>query len=92
MPDYPHPSTLHTEAEIVAVRDTLPKVRNGDALQPYKAQLNRRLHTIRARGELPLTQAEMASIVAAAPSGSVFTKVSANTREINLRIVWPPTP
>ena len=64
---YPHPSTLHTEAEILAVRESLPQVHNGDAMQPYKAQLNRRLHTIRARGLVPVDRATMLQLVAEAP-------------------------
>ena len=46
--------------------DSLPQVHNGDALQPYKAQLNRRLHTIRARGERETDKAELMVLLDAA--------------------------
>lgn len=65
---YPNPSDLHTEAEVLAVRASLPaKVENGDPIQAYKHALSCRLRKIRERKSSPITREQIMKLIAEAP-------------------------
>lgn len=65
--NFPHPSTLNTVDEILAIRARLPKVTAGHPLQAYKAALASRLRNVQMAGLEPITREVMAQLVAEAP-------------------------
>lgn len=68
MPNYPRAIDLHTEEEILRVRESLPKLKAGDPLQAYKWQLSCRLRAIRKAKAGHLALALVRELVSAAGS------------------------
>lgn len=64
--ELPNIGDLKTEAEILAVRATLPKVAAGDHLQSYKWRLACKLRFIRMKEAGALSDALVKSMIAAA--------------------------
>ena len=64
---YPEPRDLHTEEELIKVRNSLPVAKTGDPLQAYKHALSCRLRKIRERKLIPITKDQMKALVESAP-------------------------
>lgn len=66
--ELPDPSTLLTEGHVLAVRQSLPRVKAGDPLQGYRWRLSARLRRIRLRGAGSVPAVVCAQLIADAPN------------------------
>lgn len=84
--DFPEPSSLQTEAEVLAVRASLPRLKAGDPLQGYKWSLTLRLRALRNKRAGPLAPSLILSMVAEA---GPYCPICDRLMEVWTTGLWP---